>query len=157
MSEEKPATAPHDEAGEAVEVPRPTWLPAELGRPGPLAALTVQPTERDVAREGGALASKGAAALAMCWPENTPWPVRPPPIRWRVGQDVLEYGQGVFDRLVDGGLPLAEVLNAGTLALTHSRAVLVPTQEVRTVQGFSGGPAPVSAPSSSSAESTASR
>lgn len=111
-----------------------------LGKPGATAALALCRSEDDRATDGHEVGvCLGAAALAMCWPASTAWPVLLRPAPWRAGVHVERYGQEVLDALAES-YHVLDLLPHFAAAYEWAISSRITRGEVETAQDFSDRP-----------------
>jgi hypothetical protein len=104
-----------------------------------LALLQRQTRGKDRPMLGNALA---CVALRECWPDDAAWPVRPPPRRWTLADDIAEFGRDIFDALLAGGVSPGRLLPAAEVAWALAMDVIPTQQAVDRAVGFSEAPEP---------------
>lgn len=112
-----------------------------LGKPGAVAALALCRSEEDRATDGHEVGvCLGAAAMAICWPRDTAWPVLARPMPWRAGVAIERYGQDVCDALAET-YHVLDLLPHFAAAYEWAVSSRITRGEVETAQDFSGAPA----------------
>lgn len=113
----------------------------KLQRPRAIFAIALLRTEADRATDGPEVGQAlGAAALRMCWPEQTKWPGVALPLAWQVGQRAEQYGGIVYDDLAEAGIGWEEIMAAVGIAYRYAIAARVTSKEVEQAEDFSEPP-----------------
>lgn len=118
-------------------------LTVTLVEPPCLFALALGRSKEQIDADGlaGTL-TMGAAALRMCWPADTTWPVRIRPPEWRPGVSLYQYGSDIFEALrkaTKGTVRLSALRAAFVAAHNFAVGTALTQDEIEDLQGFSDG------------------
>lgn len=68
--------------------------------------------------------ARAAAALAVCWPKDRPWPYKPRPYKWKSSKRLEDYGEEIFNDLSEWAhsqdIPQSEIVSAAADAFTFA-------------------------------------